>query len=125
MGRMYYGRYAELFEVGRVEALRSLGFPYRRIEEEGILLPVLDLQVRYLRPVLYDRLITIRTAIIEPPAARIRFAYELRDEEGLLLTEASTALVFLDAATMRPCRAPKDLGEALAPHFAGGGPRRR
>lgn len=117
MGQMYYGRYAELFEVGRVEALRALGFPYRRIEERGILLPVRDFSVRYLVPVRYDDEVVIRTTIMEPLSARIRFRYVLLSESRERLTEAETTLVFVDAASKRPCRAPADLIAALTPFF--------
>ncbi|MBK7945484.1 MAG: acyl-CoA thioesterase [Flavobacteriales bacterium] len=117
MGQMYYGRYAELFEVGRVEALRALGFPYRRIEERGVMLPVRDLHVRYHKPVRYDDEIIVRTTIAEPLSVRIRFTYELLNEDGELLTEGETTLVFVDAGTKRPCRAPDDLVAAIAPFF--------
>lgn len=117
MGFVYYGDYASFFEVGRVEALRSLGFPYRQLEDEGIMLPVLDMQVRYHRPARYDDLITVRTSIVEPPSARIQFRYELFDISGALLTEATTTLVFVDAATMKPRRVPAELHKSLAPYF--------
>jgi acyl-CoA thioester hydrolase len=118
MGFMYYGDYPSLFEVGRVEALRSLGFPYRRLEEEGVMLPVRDMQVRYHRPAHYDDLITVRTTITELPAARIHFRYELFNEAGVLLTDGTTTLVFVDRDTMRPRRAPDHLVAALRPYFA-------
>lgn len=117
MGYAYYGTYAQYFEVGRVEALRSLGLSYRRMEEEGVMLPVLDLAVRYHRPAFYDDLLTVRTSIVEPPTARIKFSYAVRNEQGLLITEATTTLVFVDRATDRPCRAPAALMKLLAPHF--------
>ncbi|MDX9750755.1 MAG: thioesterase family protein [Flavobacteriales bacterium] len=117
MGFMYYGDYPSIFEVGRVEALRALGFPYRRLEEEGVMLPVRDMQVRYHGPARYDDLVTVRTTIVEPPSARIVFRYELFNEAGDLLTEAATTLVFVDATTMRPRRAPRPLVDALAPYF--------
>ena len=113
MGYVYYGNYAEYLEVGRVEALRTLGFPYRRLEEEGVMLPVRELAVRYHAPARYDDLITVRTFIDELPTARIHFRYEVRSAANELLTEASTTLVFVDRATMRPTRAPKDLVDAL------------
>jgi acyl-CoA thioester hydrolase len=117
MGYVYYGRYAELFEVGRVEAMRALGFPYRALEAEGIMLPVAELSIRYRRPARYDDLLTIRTSITHPPTARIVFRYELlRDDE--LLCEGETTLVFVDGADMRPRRAPEALIGALAPYFA-------
>lgn len=118
MGYVYYGDYAEYFEVGRVEALRSLGFPYRRLEEEGVMLPVHDLHVRYHKPARYDDLITVRTIIDALPSVRINFRYELRNEADELLTEASTTLVFVDSSTMRPCRAPQHLIDALMPYFS-------
>lgn len=117
MGYVYYGTYAQYFEVGRVEALRSLGFPYRRMEEEGVMLPVLDLAVNYHKPAFYDDLLVVRTMITELPSVRIRFAYEIRKEAGVLITDATTTLVFIDRGTNRPCRAPEELLHGLRPYF--------
>ena len=114
MGYVYYGDYAEYLEVGRVEALRSLGFPYRRLEEEGVMLPVRDLRITYHQPARYDDLITIRTMIDEVRSVRIAFSYRIMNEAGVLLCEASTTLVFVDRTTMRPRRAPDALVQALA-----------
>jgi acyl-CoA thioester hydrolase len=119
MGYVYYGDYAEYFEVGRVEALRSLGFPYRRLEEEGVMLPVHSLQVTYHRPARYDDLLTIRTIIDALPSVRIVFRYEVRNESDELLCEAVTTLVFVDRGTMRPCRAPETFLAAMAEEFKG------
>lgn len=117
MGYVYYGDYAEYFEVGRVEALRSLGFPYRRLEEEGVMLPVRELRTTYHQPARYDDLLTVRTTIMALPAVRIVFGYEVRNEAGVLLCEADTTLVFVDRTTMRPRRAPEALVAALSGHF--------
>lgn len=117
MGQMYYGRYAELFEVGRVEALRSLGFPYRRIEESGVILPVRDLSIRYRKPVRYDDELIIRTTITALPTVRIHFRYALLGVGEELLTDGETTLVFLDRSTGRPCHAPVALVDALRPWF--------
>ncbi|MEO8588312.1 MAG: thioesterase family protein [Flavobacteriales bacterium] len=117
MGFVYYGDYAEFLEVGRVEALRSLGFPYRRLEEQGVMLPVHDLHVTYHQPARYDDLITVRTIIEAMPSVRVVFRYEVLSPSGELLTEASTTLVFVDRATMKPCRAPVALLDALAVHL--------
>lgn len=118
MGYVYYGVYAQYFELGRVEALRSLGFPYKRMEEDGVMLPVHDLQVQYHKPAFYDDELTIRTVITALPSVRIRFAYSVHNAEGVLLTEAATTLVFIDRATGRPMRAPEDLLRALMPYFS-------
>lgn len=118
MGYVYYGQYAQYFEVARVEALRALGFPYKQLEDDGVMLPVHDLTVKYHKPAYYDDVLTIRTVITALPSVRIAFAYGLRNAEGVLLTEATTTLVFIDKLTGRPTRAPEALLAALAPYFA-------
>lgn len=117
MGYVYYGTYAQYFEVGRVEALRSLGMSYRDMEDRGVMLPVHDLQVSYLRPAFYDELLTVRTTILAMPTVRITFGYEVRNERNDLLTEARTTLVFIDRGTNKPMRAPEGLVHLLAPYF--------
>jgi len=119
MGYVYYGDYAEYLEVGRVEALRSLGFPYRRLEEEGVMLPVRELRIMYHQPARYDDQLTIRTRIMTMPSVRIVFDYEVINEAGVLLCEASTTLVFVDRLTMRPRRAPEALLATLMPLMKG------
>ncbi|MBK7382111.1 MAG: acyl-CoA thioesterase [Flavobacteriales bacterium] len=118
MGYVYYGRYAELFEVGRVEALRNVGFRYRDLEDAGVMLPVRDLRITYHKPARYDDELTIRTTITALPSVRIDFGYEVIDHGGTLLTDGSTTLIFVDGSTMRPRRAPEELVKALAPYFA-------
>ena len=76
MGFVYYGNYATYFEVARVEMLRSLGFTYKKLEGEGVILPVLEFTIKYIRPAYYDDLLSIKTTIRELPSARIRFFYE-------------------------------------------------
>jgi len=116
MGYVYYGNYAIYFEVARVETLRNIGVTYKELEDRGILLPVVDYSIRFLKPALYDDELRVRTRIPEMPGARITFSYEtLRGDE--LLNTASTSLVFLDAASNRPMRCPEDISERLAPHY--------
>ena len=117
MGFLYYGIYAQYFEVGRVEILRSLGMSYKVMEEEGVMQPVLDLFVKYIQPAYYDDILKVRTTILELPSVRISFAYEVRNEAGKLITEAKTNCVFISSGTMRPCKAPDTLLELLRPHF--------
>lgn len=117
MGYVYYGDYAEYFEVGRVEALRRLGYAYRRLEEQGVMLPVRDLRITYHKPARYDDLLTVRTRITALPDVRIVFDYEVINADGVLLCEAMTTLIFVDSATMRPRRAPEELLATLRPFF--------
>ena len=73
MGYVYYGNYAQYFEVGRVEGLRDLGLSYKKMEDEGILLPVVEFQIKYLKPAYYDDLLTIKTTITLVKGALIFF----------------------------------------------------
>lgn len=113
MGYCYYGNYAQFFEIGRVETLREIGVSYRALEERGIMLPVVDLNVKYLKPALYDDLIEIRTFLKKIPTAKIEFEYEIYNEKKELLTTATTSLVFISAETMKPIQAPHDLIEKI------------
>jgi acyl-CoA thioester hydrolase len=118
MGYVYYGFYAQFFEVGRVEAMRALGFPYKALEDRGVMLPVADLTIKYIKPAVYDDLLIVRTSIPELPGVKIRFDYELiRSGDGVLLTKGSTTLVFVDAKSGKPIRCPQDMLEAMEPYF--------
>lgn len=117
MGVVYYGNYAAYLEVGRVEALRALGLSYAAMEASGIMLPVLELKSKFIRPARYDDLITIQVRIPELPATRIRFEYELFNEAGTLLHLAETTLVFIDMARQKPCMAPEALLAVMRPYY--------
>ena len=113
MGYVYYGNYAQYFEVGRVEALRQLGYSYKEIEDSGVILPVVDLQVKFKKPALYDDELIISTFIKELPSVRIRFEYEVRNQNDELICTGETSLVFVDPERNKPCRAPEGIVEAL------------
>ena len=117
MGYVYYGNYPLYYEVGRTEMLRSVGLSYRSMEEDGILLPVRSLNIRYIEPARYDDLLTLRIILKEKPAARIHFCYELYNEQKTLLNTGETVLVFVDAQTRKPCRAPDVLLTGLEKYF--------
>ena len=117
MGYVYYGHYSTYFEVARVEMLRSLGFSYKKLEDEGVILPVLDYNIKYIRPGFYDDLLTIKTTIKELPTARMRFSYETFNEKKELINIAETTLVFVNKETGRPGSPPDDLMEVMKRHF--------
>lgn len=108
MGYVYYGNYAVYFEVGRVEALRKLGFSYKKIEEDGIMLPVISFNIKYIKPAFYDELLTLKTFIKEIPQTKIKFEYESYNEKNILINTGETELVFIDKKTNRICKAPED-----------------
>lgn len=117
MGVVYYGVYPQYFEVARVEALRSLGLSYRAMEQQGVMLPVRQLEIRYRASARYDELLRIETELREMPARRIHFFHKVYGESNLLLTTGSVELVFVDIESKRPCGCPADLQGALAPFF--------
>jgi acyl-CoA thioester hydrolase len=117
MGYVYYGHYAAYFEVARVEMLRSLGFNYKALEDGGILLPVLDFTIKYLRPAYYDDVLNITTEIRELPSTRLRFHYETHNGNDELLNKAETTLVFVNKNTGKACQPPEDLLNALGKYF--------
>jgi acyl-CoA thioester hydrolase len=118
MGIVYYGNYATYFEVGRVESIRQLGYTYKDMEAQGVIMPVVDLHIKYLRSAYYDDLLTIKTQVKELPTDhRIEFFQEVFNEEGKLLTSGKVQLYFLDAATKKKTTMPSILKEKLEPYF--------
>ncbi len=116
MGYVYYGNYPTYFEVGRVESLRSLGMTYRALEESGVMMPVLDCFMKYIKPARYDDLIHIKTIVPELPGIRMKFLYELTVEDTLI-HKGETTLVFVDMKTFKPRSAPEPMLEKLRPFF--------
>jgi acyl-CoA thioester hydrolase len=88
MGRVYYSRYLEWFELGRAEHLKATGFPYSEMEKQGLFLVVADTYIKYIKPAKYEEIITVKTIIKEVNKASVVFEYEVTDErtKGLLAT---------------------------------------
>jgi len=107
MAYVYYGNYAQYFEVARVEWMRKLGISYKELEEQGIMLPVLKLEVNYHKPGKYDDLLTIKTIVKKKPSVRIEFHFEIYNEKEELITTGFTSLVFIDMKRNRPTKAPQ------------------
>ena len=106
MGFVYYGKYAEYFEVGRVELIRSVGLSYKEIEERGVWLPVVELRVNYRYPARYDELLTITSCLAELPKASLLTTYKIHKENGELAVSGLVKLAFLNAERQRPQRVP-------------------
>ncbi|MDM1497076.1 acyl-CoA thioesterase [Myroides odoratimimus] len=106
MGVVYHGNYAQYFEIGRVEWLRNLGISYKKMEELGVMLPVVSLTMNYKKSAFYDDDLTIRTIFKKLSSVKIDFDYELYNEKGDLLTTGNSILVFVNMETGRPMAAP-------------------
>ena len=118
MGVVYHGHYAQFYEIGRAEAIRQIGYTYKDIEEMGIIMPVVDIYSRFLRPAKYDDLITVRTVLKElPNHHKIVFHHEIYNEQDELLNTGDITLYFINADTMKRCELPAELKEKLIGYF--------
>ena len=118
MGVVYYGNYAQLYEIGRTEALRSLGLTYKEIEATGVIMPVTEIHNRFLRPALYDDLLTVVTMVKEMPLhSRIVFHNEIYNEKNELLNVGDVTLYFLDATTKKRTDIPEKIKEKMVEYF--------
>src|SRR5690606_32436026 len=113
MGVVYYGNYAQYFEMGRVEWLRNLGLTYKCMEQNGVMLPVVSLLMNYKKPARYDDLLTVRTIFKKQESVKIEFDYEILNEAGELLTTGNSVLVFVNMKTGRPTTPPDYISERL------------
>ena len=119
MGYVYYGNYARYYEIGRVEALRSIDFHYKVMEDEGVMMPVYENHSRYLKPARYDDLLSVKVTLKELPGVRVVFHYEIRNQDGALLNTGETTLVFQRMDNWKLCMAPEKLLQKLKPFFTG------
>ena len=117
MGYVYYGNYAMYYEVARVESLRSLGFAYKDLEADGIMLPVLENHSYYIAAAKYDDLLTIKIIVPEKPGVKIGFRYEITNENDILINKGSTILAFVNMKTGKPCRPPEVMQKLFNPFF--------
>ena len=117
MAYVYYGNYASYFEVARVETFRKIGFSYKELESSGVMMPVLEFKTKYLKPAKYDDLLTILVSIKEKPSLRIKFDYEVYNEQNILLTVAETTLVFVNSQTGKPCLLPEKFQGIVNSYF--------
>ena len=118
MGVVYHGLYAQFYEIGRAEALRQIGYSYKDIEAMGIIMPVIEVQCRYLRPALYDDLLTIKMILKELPVHhKIEFHHEVLNEKGELLATAKIILYFMESKTMKRTTMPVQLLQKIQPYF--------
>ena len=113
MGIVHHSNYVRFFEAARTEWLRAIGMTYAEMERRGVMMPIVDVNVKYKQPAYYDELLSITTIVDELPMARMVFKYEIRGEDGREVATGSTTLGFIDSVTRRPQRAPQWLMEVL------------
>lgn len=110
---VYHGNYAQYLELGRIEWLSTLGISYKKMEEQGVMLPVYNLNIVFKKSAVFDDQIRIETTLRKIPTARIIFDYKIFNDQEELLTIASTELVFINMKTNRPMRCPSYILDKL------------
>jgi acyl-CoA thioester hydrolase len=114
MGYVYYGNYLQYFEVARTEMIRTFGLTYAELESNGVMLPVVHAAVDYKEPLLYDEPFCIQTYMFKEPGVKLDTWYKITDESGERLKAVGhVILVFMDANTRRPVRAPQYFTDGL------------
>ena len=108
MSFVYHGNYVKYFEMGRIAWLNKLGFSYKKMEEDGILLPVINFK----KSALFDDKLTLITTLISIPSYMIEFEYKIK-REGSLISSGYTKLIFLNSKTNKPMRCPDQIIKAL------------
>ena len=118
MNVVYYGNYAQYFEVARAESIRNLGYTYKEMEATGVMMPVVEMQTKFLRPAHYDDLLTIKTILRELPADhRIQFEHEVFNQEKKLLTLGKVILYFVKIGSFEKTLMPERLRQLLHAFF--------
>ena len=118
MGFLYYGRYAQLYEIGRAELIRDLGISYRDFEEvHKIMMPVVNLECRFKSPAYYDDLLTIHTCLKEMPSRMLTFDHKIVNQDGSILNIGSVKLFFVDMNSGQKVSCPSFLKEVITPLF--------
>jgi acyl-CoA thioester hydrolase len=113
MGVVYHRNYAQFFEMGRTEWLRSLGITYKDMEISGIMLPVISIKFNFIKSALYDDILTIHTFLKKEPLVKIEFNYEIKNQLGELICTGNSVLAFINSETMKPTRCPEYLLKGL------------
>ncbi|WP_158841869.1 acyl-CoA thioesterase [Polaribacter sp. L3A8] len=113
MGVVYHGNYAQFFELGRTEWLRSLGVTYKDMEISGIMLPVISINFKFIKSAFYDDVLTIKTFLKKKPMVKIEFEYEIVNQNDELICTGSSVLAFMNSKTKKPTRCPDYLLKGL------------
>ncbi len=112
MGVVYYANYLVYFERFRNELLRDAGYTYRRLEEDGIAMPVIEAVCSYKASAKYDDLLEITGRFAEAKGVKVKIECEVR-REGKILVEGYTVHACMDLKSGRPTRPPEFIRELL------------
>lgn len=107
MGYVYHGNYAKFYHISRTELLRKIGISDKQLESRNILLPVIEMSIKYLKPIFYDDIITIQTSLNHMPSSRMKFLHEVRNQSNEVINQAESTVVFVDINSRKPMKVPE------------------
>jgi acyl-CoA thioester hydrolase len=113
MGTMHHANYAKYYEQARWELFRSIGVPYKSVEDAGVMCPVISMNFKFVQTTRYDELLTVKTTLKAMKGVRIWFTYQLYNEQNELINEAETELAFVKLNNWKPCAPPDFLLKAI------------
>ena len=118
MAIAHHANYIVWFEIGRTDLCRAAGFPYKAIEDRGLILVVTEITCRYRAPYKYDDEVLIRTSIAQAASRAMKFEYQLLDGSGERVhATGQSSHVWVDRETRRPTLADEEVMRAFAPYL--------
>ena len=118
MGVVHHSNYAQYYELARTECFEACsGMTYEKMESEGVMLPILEMQSKFLKPALYNQTLTIKSIVKEKPSIKLTVDYEIYNEANELINTGKTVLVFVNKTTRRPCQPPANFMENVRQYF--------
>ena len=118
MGVVHHSNYAQYYELARTECFEACsGMTYETMEKEGVMLPILDMYSKFIKPALYNQTLTIKSIVKELPTVRLKVDYEIYNEAKELNNTGFTTLVFVNKDTRRPCQPPENFMQEVRQYF--------
>ena len=117
MGIVHHSNYIRYFECGRSDMMAKAGLPIEKIEEAGVMLPIVSVDCRYRRPAKMGDRIRIVSIVDRVPSAKLFVRTEIFNQNDDLLVEGSVTLGFIDSQTRRPVRCPENIVAVMEKHI--------
>jgi acyl-CoA thioester hydrolase len=118
MGVVHHSNYAQYYELARTECFEACsGMSYQSMENDGVMLPILEFQSKFLKPALYNQILTIKSIVKKLPTVRLIVDYEVYNEADELINTGQTTLVFVNKDTRRPCQPPENFMKQVRQYF--------
>jgi acyl-CoA thioester hydrolase len=118
MGVVYHGNYAQYYEIARTDCFEAAsGMTYASMEEQGVMLPILELQSKFIKPAFYNQILTVKAIVSKLPTVKLIVDYEIYNEDKELINIGKTTLVFVNKETRKPCQPPANFMQNIYQYF--------